>query len=256
MGYRSYVGIGLIKLSRWLRYLSIIILPPKEIVNLAKIYYRKKAAKDCNEDIIGSGLNKFEEEVLEKDLRERGKILILGCGTGRESIALAKLGFDVVGVDMVEESIRKAKENSAKEGLLIDFVCDEFSSLSFPKGFFDYAFFSLWTYEQIPTVKRRVKIIRYLRDILKSGGKVILHFHLSNIPLVEKRLYLFHKIIAWITFGNKGYQLGDRPVDPIGFTHKFTAKEEVHNELVKAGFSSIELTVFNNGWGGYAVATP
>lgn len=259
MGLRFYIVKLLIKFSEWLRYLSIIILSPEEILNFAKIYYKRKADNYSKEyeDDIKSGLNKFEKEILEKHFQnKKAKILLLGCGGGRESIALAKLGFHVTGVDMVEEAISIAENIAEKERVQIDFVCNEFSELSLPYDSFDYAFFSLWLYEQIPSMKKRVEIVRSLKMILKNEGKVIFHFHLSNLSPNEKRLYPFHKAIAWITWGNRGYQLGDRPAHGIHLYHIFTTKEEIHNELIKAGFSSTEFTLFDKGWGGYVIATP
>lgn len=35
----------------------------------------------------------------------------------------------------------------------------------------------------------------------------------------------------------------------------FTAGKEVRDELVEAGFGAVELTIFDGGWGGYAVTT-
>jgi len=45
------------------------------------------------------------------NLPERAKVLDLACGKGRHSIYLNQLGFDVLGVDLSENSISVAKKN-------------------------------------------------------------------------------------------------------------------------------------------------
>ncbi len=44
------------------------------------------------------------------NLPEKAKVLDLACGKGRHSIYLNKLGFDVVGADLSENSINEAKK--------------------------------------------------------------------------------------------------------------------------------------------------
>jgi hypothetical protein len=58
-----------------------------------------------------------------------------------------------------------------------------------------------------------------------------------------------------MTRGNLGYQPGDRPVSPIGFTHPFAGVEEVEAECREAGFDDVRVRLFEGGWGGYVVAT-
>lgn len=50
-----------------------------------------------------------------------GRLLELGCGAGNLSMELAKLGFDVSGVDFSSFAIEWAKENSKRASLNIDF---------------------------------------------------------------------------------------------------------------------------------------
>jgi len=69
-------------------------------------------------------LAKAEEEATqlksifdELGVPENGLVLDLACGVGRHSIALAKHGFRVVGIDVSPEYIAKAKELAAIEGV-------------------------------------------------------------------------------------------------------------------------------------------
>ena len=46
------------------------------------------------------------------NLPEKAKVLDLACGKGRHAIYLSQLGFDVLGVDLSENSIAEAKKNT------------------------------------------------------------------------------------------------------------------------------------------------
>ena len=68
-----------------------------------------------------------------------GRALDLGCGTGTNSLALAKLGWQVVGVDFAEPAIAQAsgraaqeREEIARKGGSVRFVCADVTRLEAP----------------------------------------------------------------------------------------------------------------------------
>lgn len=50
-------------------------------------------------------------------IKKKGKLLDLGCGQGRDAIVLAKLGFEVTGVDYSKVGIEQLNEIAKKENL-------------------------------------------------------------------------------------------------------------------------------------------
>ena len=50
----------------------------------------------------------------------KGRVLDMGCGQGRNAIPIAKLGYDVVGIDLSEIGIKQMLEASQEQGLHIE----------------------------------------------------------------------------------------------------------------------------------------
>ena len=99
----------------------------------------------------------------------KGKsILDLGCGFGCESILLAKEGAVVHGIDISEESIKKAKDLANKEGVDVVFEVANVDTLDF-KEEFDVVFFKA-ALHHFPNPYNTLKLSR---RFLKKGGLMI-----------------------------------------------------------------------------------
>ena len=71
-------------------------------------------------------------------LGARGSVLDVGAGIGTLAIRLAKEGFDVTGVDVSTEALRRAKEQASQENVEIVWREGFAESLPFPDKSFDY----------------------------------------------------------------------------------------------------------------------
>lgn len=68
---------------------------------------------------------------------ESGAAITLGCGVGRETIHLAKKGFDVIGLDFSSTAIQKARHRAKAEGIKVQFVVDDLTNLKHVSGTYD-----------------------------------------------------------------------------------------------------------------------
>ena len=106
--------------------------------------------------------------------RPPGKLLDLGCGTGRLCAHFAPKGFDCVGVDLSEEMLAKAREN-APTATFLNANLVELSEL--PDRSFDYAACLFSTLGMVRGAGNRAGVVANAFRVLKPGGKFVLHAH-------------------------------------------------------------------------------
>jgi SAM-dependent methyltransferase len=73
-------------------------------------------------------------------LNGSGRLLDVGCGWGRWSIAAARKGYDVVAVDPALEFLLAARQVCERLGVKVQFVCADARYLPFPDNSFDQGF--------------------------------------------------------------------------------------------------------------------
>lgn len=90
------------------------------------------------------GLWESEKILIEKYISKDAKILDLGCGAGRTTINLYRLGYkDIIGLDYSEKLIESANEYCNNNNLDIKFVYGDATNLSMYKDkTFDFILFS------------------------------------------------------------------------------------------------------------------
>jgi len=92
-----------------------------------------------------------------------------GCGTGRSTRFLQRLGFYVVGVDISEDMLKKARELDPKGNYRL---VEDGDLSQFKDSACDLAL-SAFTFDNIPTMEKKVRSFRELGRLLKSEGRVI-----------------------------------------------------------------------------------
>jgi SAM-dependent methyltransferase len=61
--------------------------------------------------------------------RPPGRALELGCGTGTNAIYLARLGWEVTAVDMIDIAVGRAREKATGSGVRVRLVCGDATRL-------------------------------------------------------------------------------------------------------------------------------
>jgi len=93
------------------------------------------------------------------------KALDFGCGTGRSTRFLQKLGFEAIGVDIAEKMINQAKKIDPNGNYrLIEEDLSQFKNNTYN------LVLSVFTFDNIPTKEKKVNNLQEITRILKKGG--------------------------------------------------------------------------------------
>ena len=129
------------------------------------------------------------------------KALDFGCGTGRSTRFLGKLGFDAVGVDIAEEMVREARAIDPSGDYRLVGTAD----LSrFADGAYDLVL-SAFTFDNVPTMSEKVGMFGELARVLNAKGRIV---NLVSSPEIYRH--------EWASFTtkdfpeNKRVESGDR----------------------------------------------
>jgi hypothetical protein len=114
-----------------------------------------------------TGLEAWETALFTSLAPGRERALVIGTGAGRESLGLARLGYDVVGVDVVPALVAAAARRAVVERVPARFVT---SLDALPSdATFDVVLCSGGVYEHTPTRARRVALLVKL-SLLSAGN--------------------------------------------------------------------------------------
>ena len=140
--------------------------------------YNDKNVLRTYTEYAGYGLWQSEKVLAGKFFKATDAILDIGCGAGRTTVGLHKMGFkNIIGLDLSVGMIAAAKGLAKLNGLDIEFVTGNALDLPFPDNSFDKALFSYNGIMCIPKVKNRKKAFSEIYRVLKPGGIFIFTAH-------------------------------------------------------------------------------
>jgi ubiquinone/menaquinone biosynthesis C-methylase UbiE len=135
-------------------------------------------AWDYDEYFADSHLMQIDQEFLARHWTKPGRLVDLGCGSGRVLVEFARRGFEVVGVDLSEQMLAvvdaKTKALGLQAGLVRANLCD---LRGIRDGSFDYAACMFSTLGMVVGQQQRARVLAEVRRILAPGGLFGLHLH-------------------------------------------------------------------------------
>jgi len=119
----------------------------------------------------------FDSDFYLKEAKKaKGRVLELGCGTGRIAIKLAKEGIEVTGLDMSEKMLELLKRNADKAGVQVKTHLGDMRSFEIDDGF-KLAIFPYRSFLHLLSSGDREKTVRNVYNHLEDKGKIILHIY-------------------------------------------------------------------------------
>jgi SAM-dependent methyltransferase len=208
-------------------------LPPGTDRGLWDYVSSDRVAREYDAALAGTPLLEVDLRFCERHYPTPGRLIDLGCGTGRLSVHFARRGYSCLGVDLSNAMLDVVRDKAAHEGLAIDLLKANLVELDqIPTGGFDYAACVFSTLGMIRGADHRRTFLGHVRRILKARGVLVLHAH--NV------CYRFGRGL-----GRPGPEPGDRTMPQIRggaelTIHHYTRSELV-GELAAAGFRVREL---------------
>ena len=207
-----------------------------------------------SESMILSGLMSWEESLYGRFLKPADRILVVGCGTGRDLIALLKLGYHVDGIDAAPRAIALACHMLEREGLHAELSTGRIETVTL-QGSYDAFIFSWFCYGYIPQADTRIAVLRKLKPYLNPGGRILISYIPAEPPPRSLPIRLT-RVVGRLTRSDWRAQLGD-VVGPaagdwqhIHYEHQFV-EGELEEEARAAGLT----VVFHDRGDGTAVLT-
>jgi len=116
-----------------------------------------------------------ECDLIEKEINydKSLRIIDIGCGTGRHSIELTKRGYKVIGIDLSESQLERAKAKAKIQNLQVAFQKYDARNLPF-KNEFDLAIMLCeGAFPLMETDEMNYEILKNVAQSLKNPGKLI-----------------------------------------------------------------------------------
>lgn len=157
--------------------------------NLAKLWskeYEDKGIPSSFREEPSGSVVEFVTYLTERGFLQEGKVIDLGCGTGRNSIFLAEQGLEVFSIDFVSEMIQGLRRKSEVLGLTdrIHTYCQSVtSSWPFNPAEIDYVI-DTFCYKHQVTNSGKLAYREELARVVKPGG-----FYLLTLAGIDDGYY-------------------------------------------------------------------
>ena len=186
---------------------------------------------------IASDWSKYRQnsipEVIDFLKDKKGRLLDIGCGSGRNMIKQDRLEY--YGCDFSEAMLKFAKQKSEKLGIKARLSKFNAEKLGFDDEFFDYAIF-ISTLHCIENPTLRKKALGELFRVLKSGGEAMISVWDKDSYSKTKKIDGKEGSVSWSKDGiihQRYYYLYDS--DELGYLLKET------------GFEIIKISEYGDG---------
>lgn len=134
-----------------------------------KEWYEKKDNVAEMRQWNDNGLKKWEQFVTTY-FPVKAHILDVGCGMGRETFALSRLGFSVTGIDISEEAIRQVTALSSQNGCDAHFAHYDGHHIPFEEKTFDVVIIWAQTFGLLHGDEYKQEFLKECKRVLKNDG--------------------------------------------------------------------------------------
>jgi len=198
-----------------------------------------RLAAEEDDYFAGHPLFRVDQRAVDERFVVPGRLVDLGCGTGRHAIRFARRGFSVTAVDLSRPMLATVGLKARAEGIELVRIQANLCRLGcFLDGSFDYALSMFSTLGMIRGRASRGRALAEAGRILRPDGRIAVHVHNLWLNLRHGQGRKWLRAHAWRALLHRD-ELGDRQMNYRGMTgmrvhlYRFS---ELKGELRDAGF--------------------
>lgn len=184
---------------------------------------------------------------------QRGSVLDLCCGPGRFTLAFAKRGFQVTGVDRTTFYLEKAQERARQESVNVEWVHADMREFVRPQAF-DLVINMFTSFGYFDDKHEDMTVLTHIQQSLKPGGAVIIEmmgkevlariFRPTDSELLPDGTMLVQRreiFDEWSRIRVEWMLIKDGRATSFTFHHTLYSGQELKDRLLQAGFSRVKL---------------
>jgi len=214
-------------------------LPPGVDRGLMDYFQADDMVRTYDEQMDASPLAATDVAFCKRHFAKPGRLIDLGCGTGRLTSRFARLGYEAVGVDLSHEMLKQAQANAGT--LPVTWVNANILDVQPDGGPFDYAACLFSTWGMIRGRNNRRAMLTNVKRLLKPGGTFVLHVHNRRYARLGWKRIVAHELRALRGLETAGDITMPQAYAGAALTLHHATADEIRAESARAGFRLIEM---------------
>ncbi|MBS21727.1 MAG: hypothetical protein CL739_06495 [Chloroflexi bacterium] len=156
-----------------------------------------------------------------------GKVLEIGCGTGRVTIPLLEAGADITAVDYSQKMLEQLESKIGSTNVSIEIVLQDVRRLHLENKY-NLIIFPYRGFQSLLSVEDQINALTSIRDHLNFGGRLIIDLFLPSRDLFDQKPDIFYHL--------KDFENSDKMIKSLHHRSKF----DHHNQLIHTHLSISE----------------
>ena len=122
-----------------------------------------------------------------------GKVLEIGCGTGRVTIPLLEAGADITAVDYSQKMLEQLESKIGSTNVSIEIVLQDVRRLHLENKY-NLIIFPYRGFQSLLSVEDQINALTSIRDHLNFGGRLIIDLFLPSRDLFDQKPDIFYHL--------------------------------------------------------------
>ncbi len=148
-------------------------------------------------DLLAPPVPEIEHFYVEIAIAQGARILDLACGSGRFTIPLAEAGADVVGADLSEEMLDRARQAAEARGVAVELMRLDMRDFDLGGRVFDTILLAMNSILHLHTLEDFKGFFGAVARHLAPGGRLVFDAFVPNVALLARdpdKRYLVDKV--------------------------------------------------------------